>query len=184
MSRQPRSSSRGRQRGWLSFLTGLAMGLFVAFLVYLQSANVKNARQDLKQGAESAPQNPASKPKFDFYTILPEMEVKVPEWEVDAPPSPAPQSKPPQAPADTPYLIQVGSFQRFQEADKMKARLALIGIAADIQRVTISGTDVWFRVRVGPFKDLKKLQSTRSRLAENNINFMLVRMRPGESAGG
>jgi len=50
--------------------------------------------------------------------------------------------------------------------------------------VTISGTDVWFRVRVGPFKDLKKLQSTRSRLAENSINFMLVRMRPGESAGG
>ncbi|MGH3452706.1 MAG: SPOR domain-containing protein [Haloechinothrix sp.] len=50
--------------------------------------------------------------------------------------------------------------------------------------MTISGTDVWFRVRVGPFKDLKKLQSTRSRLAENNINFMLVRMRPGESPGG
>ena len=66
----------------------------------------------------------------------------------------------------------------------MKARLALIGISADIQRVTISGTDVWFRVRVGPFKDLKKLQGIRSRLAENNINFMLVRMRPGESAGG
>ncbi|MGH8611264.1 MAG: SPOR domain-containing protein, partial [Gammaproteobacteria bacterium] len=70
---------------------------------------------------------------------------------------------------DTSDLIQVGSFQRFQEADKMKARLELIGISADIQRVTISGTDVWFRVRVGPFKDLKKLQSTRSRLAENNI---------------
>lgn len=187
MSRQPRrsGSNRSRQRGWLSFLTGLAMGLFVAFLVYLQSlTNVKDARQDFKQGAESAPQNPVSKPKFDFYTILPEMEVKVPEWEVDAPPLPAPQSKPPQAPPDTPYLIQVGSFQRFQEADKMKARLALIGISADIQRVTISGTDVWFRVRVGPFKDLKKLQSTRSRLAENSINFMLVRMRPGESAGG
>ncbi|MGH8522431.1 MAG: SPOR domain-containing protein, partial [Gammaproteobacteria bacterium] len=116
------------------------MGLFVAFLVYLQSlTNVKDARQDLKQGAESAPENPVSKPKFDFYTILPEMEVKVPDWEVDAPPLPAPQSKPQQGPPDTPYLIQVGSFQRFQEADKMKARLALIGIFADIQRVTISG---------------------------------------------
>ena len=134
----------------------------------------------------------ASKPRFDFYTILPEREVKVPEWEATAPPEPKSPSESERPPAAVPpagpeasgsYMIQVGSFQRYQDADRVKARLALAGVSAGIQRVVINGSDVWYRVRVGPFNDLKSLQGARQRLTEGRFNYMLVKVKPGEGAG-
>lgn len=179
--------SRRRQGGWLSFLSGLALGLFVALLVYLQAHAPRSAQTQAttqEQPAETPTGTAGSpavkKPRFDFYTILPEMEVKVPEWEVakDA-------RKSPETPARAAaYMLQVGSFQRYEDADRIKARLALIGVSADVQPVVINGKDTWHRVRVGPFQDLNKLQATRSRLAENHISFMLVRMKAGEEPGG
>jgi hypothetical protein len=53
------------------------------------------------------------------------------------------------------------ALQRYQDADRVKARLALAGVSAGIQRVVINGSDVWYRVRVGPFNDLKSLQGAR-----------------------
>lgn len=177
--------SRRRQAGWLSFLTGLALGLFVALLVYLQSHNTlqnpldqQSVQQEPAQGPETNPSTPTAKPRFDFYTILPEMEVKVPEWKIDTEGSQ--KQKPPQ---ETPvtssdgYMLQVGSFQRLEEADRAKARLALIGVTAGIQKVTVGGQDIWYRVRVGPFKDLASLQATRNLLTENNISFVLMRVK-------
>ncbi len=38
------------------------------------------------------------------------------------------------------YILQMGSFRKFADADRMKARLALIGIEAEIQRVSINKT--------------------------------------------
>jgi len=46
------------------------------------------------------------------------------------------------------------SSQRYQDADRVNTRLALAGVSAGIQRVVINGSDVWYRVRVGPFNDL------------------------------
>ena len=135
----------------------------------------------------------ASKPRFDFYTILPEREVKVPEWEAAPPPEPKSPTEPgsPSAsngpPAAVPlsgpeasgsYMIQVGSFQRYQDARSVEARLALAGVSAGIQRVVINGSDVWYRVRVGPFDDLKSLQGARQRLTEGRFNYMLVKVKP------
>ncbi|MGH8582125.1 MAG: SPOR domain-containing protein [Gammaproteobacteria bacterium] len=179
-----------RQGGWLSFLTGLALGLFVAFLVYLHGRvpiPVPNGNAAGPRG-ERGPAPATPKPSFDFYTILPDTEVKVPDWEVD-PPAPPPKTEP-ITPGPAPvtskdrYLVQVGSFQRYESADRAKARLALLGVRAEIQRVVINGADTWYRVQLGPFDDLARLQATRKRLAENNINFVLVRMKAGAPPRG
>jgi len=174
-------ASRHQQGGWLSFLTGLALGLFVALLVYLRSQSSPNNtlapsnNEQLPEETGTSASAPAAKPSFDFYTILPEMEMKVPEWKIDeAPPSPPPETF---ANAGGSYMLQVGSFQRPEEADRVKARLALIGVTANIQKVTTSTQDIWYRVRVGPFKDLAALQATRARLTENNISFVLMRVK-------
>ncbi len=204
MSSGPRTKRTAgrRQRGWLSFCAGLTLGLSVALFVYLHPELVPTpgppaARRD---APSSPPQEtgaaPASKPRFDFYTILPEREVKVPEWDITPPPEPPreaksrPDSKPPPASerpggpeATGAYMIQVGSFQRYQDADRVKARLALAGVSAGVQRVVINGSDVWYRVRVGPFNDLKSLQGARQRLTEGRFNYMLVKVKPGEGAG-
>jgi cell division protein FtsN len=200
MSKPLRRPAARRERGWLSFFVGLMLGLSVALLVYLHPDLVPNpglgpvaAGRDPPSPRPPEPEETGtSKPRFDFYTILPEREVKIPEWEATPPPEPTspseskrpPGTVPPSGPeASGPYMIQVGSFQRYQDADRVKARLALAGISAGIQRVVINDGDVWHRVRVGPFNDLKSLQGARQRLTEGRFNYMLVKVKPGEGAG-
>jgi cell division protein FtsN len=200
MSKHPHRPAARRERGWLSFFVGLILGLSVAMFVYLRPDLVSDpglgpvvARRDPPTPGPPEPKEAdASKPRFDFYTILPEREVKIPEWEATPPPepiSPSESKRPPGAvpPSDPEasgsYMIQVGSFQRYQDADRVKARLALAGVSAGIQRVVINDGDVWHRVRVGPFNDLKSLQGTRQRLTEGRFNYMLVKVKPGERPG-
>ena len=70
----------------------------------------------------------------------------------------------------------MGSFKEFKAADQVKARLALIGINADIQRVVINGQDVHHRVRVGPYKEREKITQIRERLMADNLEFMLLKL--------
>jgi hypothetical protein len=53
---------------------------------------------------------------------------------------------------------------------------------ASRQRMVIKGSDVWYRVAVGPFNDLKSLQGARQRLTEGCFNYMLA-WSNGEGAG-
>ena len=86
----------------------------------------------------------------------------------------------PQAPVIRPgdsYLLQVGSFRKRSEADRLRARLALLGVEARIQRVSIDGRDAWHRVRVGPFSDLSKANEVRARLKANQITAMVMKLK-------
>jgi cell division septation protein DedD len=125
-------------------------------------------------------------PRFEFYDVLPEQEVKVSNRPAaatnDTPPGADPElqtevdrpitTQPVTAPGT--YVLQVGSFRDLREAEGLKAHLALLGISAHIERATLSGNDVWHRVRLGPFNDLGRLNQTRSQLAQNNITSMVL----------
>ena len=171
---------------WLSFGSGLTAGLFVAFLVYLEllplpansamrSTEDTQPQQDTEQPVADTPAPiPAPKRKFDFYTILPQFEIKVPEWSVSS-------DNPAQTQIEAgSYVLQVGSFQRYAEADRVKARLALQGIAANIHRVVIDGQDVWYRVLVGPFTEPQELQAMRQRLSEHGMKYMMAKVKAQE----
>lgn len=182
MSRRTRRRSRGRSLpGWLWLLTGLAIGLFVALIVFLQGRSEEpGPRREAR--VEPAPKAravqpepeapPATRPRFDFYTILPELEVLVPEPE---PPPSAPDAPPPPVERPGTYVLQAGSFKSFQEADRLKAQLALIGVESHIQTVTVDG-DTWHRVRVGPFERLDRLNAIRGRLREHDVQTMLLQL--------
>lgn len=188
-----RRGKRQSPPGWLWLLSGLGIGLFVAFLFYLQQkpdapaqaaasapgqtsqpvqvpAKGQDARDVRKPAAKIPP--PPPKPRFDFYTILPEMEVPVPEDEITG----KTREGVPQVEAPGTYLLQAGSFRSLEQADQLKAKLALLGLQADIQTVTINNKETWHRVRVGPFTDLDALNSARARLKENNLDAILLRI--------
>ena len=169
----------------LPFITGLSIGLFVAFIVYIKEHQPYHlSAQAPELTIQNKSNNPATEPvvtqdqkgipepKFDFYQILPNMEVNVSEWEAE-------NNRPDGAIADNPgvYILQVGSFEQYEAADEVKAKLALLGINADIQRVVINGRDIRHRVRVGPYKDPAKLQEIRDRLLANNFDFMLLKLK-------
>ncbi|MGE0387823.1 MAG: SPOR domain-containing protein [Gammaproteobacteria bacterium] len=168
---------------FVAFVAGLALGLFVAFAVYLRGPVAPSlAGKDPAPSRVEAPAAPGSsqapaaggtaKPKFDFYTILPEMEVKVPEAQA-ARNEPAPA----QPAAVAAYQLQVGSFQRMEEADRAKAQLALLGLSATIDKVQVNNRDTWYRVRLGPWTDASQMEQARQRLQEARIEYTLLRLK-------
>jgi cell division protein FtsN len=120
-----------------------------------------------KQHAANTPER--SSINYDFYKILPQSEVVIPEDELHKPAN--------TALATTPgtYYLQVGAFRRIEEADSRKAELAMLGIVTSIQTVTLEPNNSWHRVRVGPVKDLRQLDRTKRQLQENNIAFVTIK---------
>jgi cell division protein FtsN len=187
----PKSKPKTRALGsWVSFTSGLGVGLLCAVVVYFWQINspIATARNEAasepvekirSSGAvdfDTQMDRALPKREFEFYKILPETEVKVPDWEISTP-SKKEEDKFKQGT----YVLQVGSFQLHKDADRAKANLALLGIIAKIHRVVINGQDVWYRVHVGPFSDLAKIQSMRSKLVEAGSDFILLKI--GDATG-
>ena len=188
-----REKKPGQLPGWAWMLGGLAIGLFVAFVVYLNNhvqtgkktnivqafKETLNDTRDVRKDKATPPPPPPKttpataekpKPSFDFYTILPELEVAVPEQEIAA------QSKKPPSQQDnkTNYILQAGSFRDYKQADQLKAKLAIQGIDANIQSVQVN-QDTWHRVRIGPIHEMATLTATLKRLKEHNISVIIVK---------
>jgi cell division protein FtsN len=73
------------------------------------------------------------------------------------------------------YVLQVGSYRKFEEADRVRAQLALQGIESKVQRVSVDN-DTWHRVRVGPVTDLRELNRVRDRLREADMDVLVIRV--------
>jgi len=186
--------------GYLWMLAGLAIGLFASFLVYLdkqpaeevsfteavkQELNKARAQQKLETEAtqgnpteNTSGDNKAKKPRFEFYTILSELEVFVPEPEAKEIKPQTSSTKPLAVNTSDgkKYLLQAGSFKNQQDAERLKASLALLGVQSSIQSVSIN-QDNWHRVRIGPFSNPMRLRETLSTLKQNNIHAMTMELK-------
>ena len=165
--------------GWVWLLAGLAIGLFVALLVYLQDFSVTPDRtappvversRPAVPAVEKAEEETAQKPRFDFYNLLPEMEVLIPDQELAAEREKEPAEK-------VVYYLQAASFRKFEEADRLRAQLALMNIESQIQRVTVNDTSTWHRVRIGPFASARKMDKVRGRLRAANIDPIVLKVK-------
>lgn len=164
--RRPGGTARKRMPGWLLLLFGLALGVSVVLVTQLVLkrsgagdgiAGLFRSRPAEKPAPPKKPaEAPAPKPKFDFYTVLPETETVLPRR-----PQTAKAAKPEEGVS---YVLQAGSFASFQDADQLKARLALSGLVAHIQKVTIEGRGEYHRVRLGPYERLQDLDAADQQL--------------------
>ena len=191
--RKKAGRSRGASRGkkgtpaWIWLLTGLLGGLGLAWYLFSKgfipqpdAAEINAGQQAPAEAvAESEELAPASseqrKSQYDFFTVLPEMEVVVPEHEL-AKKRAQQQSQPtPAQSADqNSYLLQVGSFRDKSDAEELKAKMALLGIVARVQTVTVNGA-TWHRVRAGPVSGAREADELRSRLASNGIESLVMK---------
>nr|MDA3869803.1 SPOR domain-containing protein [Gammaproteobacteria bacterium] len=142
--------------GYIWMAAGLGIGLFVALIIYLgkqpevesdfgaaiqkelKKIQPRDETADDAQPDEKANERP--EPKFNFYTILPELELLIPESETRPPKNRQPESEratgsQPQSQPESnkQYVLQAGSFQNKGDAEKLKASLALLGFQAHIQ---------------------------------------------------
>lgn len=171
----------GGRPAWIWFAAGFALGVAVSGLFLsrgmLQPApesaqtppSTQNAPEPaLIAGPDASREGQGS--RFDFFTVLPEMEVVVPEQELAA------ESAPSQA-QDTSgnrYMLQVGSFRNLADADQLKARLALLGTQASIQVVTVNDT-TWHRVRIGPVQGARRADEMRRMLLDQDIETIVLK---------
>lgn len=155
---------------WIWLTLGILIGLGIAMFTG-SNGRYNPGEQIAKPSESSITKEPKTKQKFDFYTILPELEIVIPHEETQAP-KPKPVTKQ-QTEYKGGYLLQAGSFQQFNEADSLKARLALIGVQAKIQSVEVDKTK-WHRVQIGPSNDRAALEDLRKRLKSSQIDTILL----------
>lgn len=90
-------------------------------------------------------------------------------------PSPGAEAKPSED--ATTFLLQAGAFRVQDDADGMKAKLALLGFEARVLSAQVGG-DTLYRVRVGPYRSQDEMTRARARLAENGIEATVIRVPP------
>ena len=173
--------------GWGWFALGIAVCLFIikGWPFMLQAAQHANkglvslpsagTRAKVPAAATHNPTAAAgastAQPHFDFYKMLPSFQVVIPGQDKDV--RSGDDAKAVSQPGS--YILQVGSFPTYADADKLKANLALLGIESNIQSVQVNNGSTWNRVRVGPIKDLKELNSVRTKLAQQHIEPLIIK---------
>jgi len=177
-----RSGGGSGLSGVAGFVLGLAFGRAVAMAVYLYDRRPAARMAQQTPAAPIAPDEAATnKPapasqdaetQFDFYEMLPKFEVVIPEKD-GAAPRPSTSSATVQKPGA--YVLQAGSFRNLADADRVRALIALQGVESKIQKVTVD-TDTWHRVRIGPITNLQKLEETRSKLRQAQIEALVIRV--------
>lgn len=177
--------------GWALFLAGVVVGLVVMALAYRGMPSLRRtdqpqanpnavAQQGSSPGIAASSSAASSASQFDFYKVLPEKEVVIPNAELSAM-AKAEQQKAAaanNASVSTPtaaganetssssngsYVLQVGAYPDSGAADAKKAELALHGFTAHVQAINLDGK-TWNRVRLGPFATATELQAMQKRL--------------------
>ena len=194
----------GKRHGLAWFIAGALAGGLATWVVLGRDPAAEQVRATVERtvghsiGVDSTEEPP--KPKFEFYTLLPEMEVVVPDEDLAAPapaPAPAESGDPAETPvsaapddavpADTEpalksghYILQVASFRSMKDADGMKAQLTLLGFQPVVQTVAIDSDEKWHRVRLGPYADRESVEAARIRLrADGHDNPLVVWVKKG-----
>ena len=171
----------------VGILIGLVLGLGIALAVawYInkmptpfvnraapppKSEPSKSTDSDIP--ADKPAKSTDGKPRFDFYKILPGSEEPVTEQQFKEA-----QQKPSPTQAREAFYLQAGAFQNAPDADNLKARLALLGVAAAVQTTALPDKGVWHRVRVGPYTVIEDLNRARETLKQNGIETTLIKVR-------
>ncbi len=111
------------------------------------------------------------KPRFEFYKILPGAEESVTELQL--------KQAAKQPSSNDIYFLQAGSFQNADDADNLKAKLAMLGVEASVHAADLSEKGMWHRVRVGPLTKIDDINQLRASLQRNGVQSSLIKVREG-----
>lgn len=183
--KRPAKQTQATVAWWKWGLVICLIALFIGFLVFLQNSvpKEKSGQQTKKHStiqkiAKKAKTSSKKKkiepeePRFDFYTILPETEIVVPDYEINT------RSREEQfgKRKTSKYLMQAGSFRQFSEADKLRARLALMGIESRVEKAKV-GSVTWNRVKIGPYSNSSSISVIKKRLKQNGIDIIVTEIK-------
>lgn len=176
---------------WIGVIAGLLIGLFVAFLVYIKlqaeprepvyiqetlpPPAVATTQEEVSAVQQDEPvATPAPpKPRFDFYTLLPEIEVVVPDEEIEQSRKPAPPPvAAPVAEAAKPTASEPAPAPGVAPAPKPVAKPAAVK-PAPRPAPAATGT---FYLQVGSFSDAGKAEAFKAELAMMGLQTSIQRV--------
>jgi cell division protein FtsN len=175
-SSQPRALNLRRLR---DFAWGAAAGVAAASVLWVYGgARLRHVeepvapRPDPHRATHPEGEAAAATEHYDFYKMLPNFEVVVPEKDKDVKRDLTPAAK-----IERPgvYVLQAGSYRNEADANRVRAQLALQGVEAKVQRVAVDA-DVWHRVRVGPISSLDELNRLRRQLQAADVEALVIRV--------
>ena len=168
---------------WREFGFGLLAGAALASVAFVYASGRAHRAAELAAAphpdphrARDADGDPAAaspaKQKYDFYQMLPNFEVVVPEKDKDVK-----RDVPAGAAIERPgvYVLQAGSYRNEADAERVQKQLALQGVQAKVQRVAVDA-DVWHRVRIGPITNLAELNKVRKQLQAAEVDALVIRV--------
>ena len=171
---------------WIWIFAAVAISSFVGLIYYLDQyeqakaiarhVDSVEAKTAIQKQAQAKPAE-ETKSRFDFYKLLPKLSVDVPKSETADRQSKTADDKKTDAPPAFSYILQAGSFKEFHEADRLKANLALMGIQANIEKVTLNQSEVWHRVRIGPISSEREMNKIRNKLRSENIEPVALKVK-------
>ncbi|MFP4647802.1 MAG: SPOR domain-containing protein [Halorhodospira sp.] len=178
--------------GWAWLLVGAALGAGALFFLQYQqqgggeadpaSGDPASGPQAEQRSDEEPSKEQEQGRQYEFYEMLMQDEVSVPEEDLsEADERRSEEEEREELTRATNfeegqrYLLQAGSFQHHEDAESMRASLALVGLPAQIHTVELQGGEEWHRVRVGPFEDRGRIEEARSRMEKNDIEPLMLR---------
>jgi cell division protein FtsN len=146
----------------------------------------KDQKETAEQGVSVEDRPVKQQTNFDFFTVLPEIEVVVPPSETEPPVTESKNEiSQEQTGAEKPavtssaYMLQAGSYKSKSDADRLKAELALKGKVSSIQKVTIQGKGDFYRVRLGPFLSYEAMANADQSLLDQGIKTLRLKISKG-----
>jgi cell division septation protein DedD len=172
--RKPQAASRNPAQTyagpWRWYGAGVATGVFLSLLLYLGTLP---AGTDSGPGADTevaAAEKTPPKPRFDFYTMLPEQSISV---DVEPAQVAAPRAELAVAQGET-FLLQAGSFRQAEDAERRRAELLLLGLEPRVEEAS-GEHGRFFRVYLGPFQTHAQMSRARGLTTAQNIDTLLMK---------
>jgi len=128
-----------------------------------------SSAQTEAQKTEPTPPAEPEEPRYDFYTILPQAETVIPDYEIKSRVREefVGKSKPAK------YVMQAGSFREAAEAERHQAKLALLGIQSRVEKAKV-GNVIWHRVKIGPYDNPSSVSTIKELLQKNGIGVIVT----------
>lgn len=144
---------------------GLPITAFSLFLYHHHKSKLSKKESSFPLTA-AAQEQPLSfiptklkQPKFEFYTLLPEMEVTT---------SLIPVSKKPSSKRTVlslnHFILQIASLKNVTDAERLKSRLSALNFPTCVQTYRSTDGIVWNRVMVGPYLTIQEAKRVQSKL--------------------
>lgn len=75
------------------------------------------------------------------------------------------------------YFLQEGAYTNMDDAEKIKAKLALLGMVASIQPTNIPDKGLWYRVRLGPYQNTTEVNDALATLKLNGLSAATIKIK-------